>query len=130
MKMENSAEAKSGRLVLEDGSVFFGTSFGFPRSNFGEVVFNTGMVGYPESLTDPSYRGQILALTYPLIGNYGVPGEKKDDRLLAYFESDRIQVEGLVVADYSRAYSHWNAVESLSDWLNRHRVPALTGVDT
>lgn len=127
---DTNAEMKKGRLVLEDGSVFPGESFGFSRNVSGEVVFNTGMVGYPESLTDPSYRGQILTMTYPLIGNYGVPGGKKEENLLAYFESDRIQVEGLVVADYSRAYSHWNAEKSLSDWLQEHRVPALTGIDT
>src|SRR5512137_250539 len=129
MKMENSAEAKSGRLVLEDGSVFFGTSFGFPRSNFGEVVFNTGMVGYPESFTDPSYRGQILALTYPLIGNYGVPAEFENELSLGY-ESGRVHLAGLVVSDYSEFHSHWTAQRGLSDLLREQGIPAVAGVDT
>ncbi len=117
------------RLVLEDGSVFEGTSFGYERSVAGEVVFNTGMVGYPESLTDPSYQGQILVLTYPLIGNYGVPKPKKKYGLLENFESERIQISGLVISDYSYEYSHWSAVQSLSSWLKEEKIPALTGVD-
>lgn len=88
------------------------------------------MVGYPESLTDPSYRGQILVLTYPLIGNYGVPGNEKEDNLLKYFESDKIQVQGLIISDYSENYSHWNAKKSLSEWLKEHNIPGLFGVDT
>lgn len=111
------------RLVLKDGTVFEGKSFGAGGSISGEVVFNTGMVGYVESLTDPSYAGQILVLTYPLIGNYGVPDKK-------LWESDKIQVAGLVVAEYSENYSHHAARESLSDWLKRSGVPAITGVDT
>lgn len=118
------------KLVLEDGSVFYGYSFGCKKAVTGEVVFNTGMVGYPESLTDPSYRGQILVLTYPLVGNYGVPGDEKEDGLLKYFESDKIQVQGLVVSDYSDAYSHWNAKKSLSEWMREHNVPGIYGVDT
>ena len=118
------------RLILEDGSIFYGYSFGSKKSVSGEVVFNTGMVGYPESLTDASYRGQILVLTYPLIGNYGIPGYDKEDNLLRYFESDRIQVKGLVIADYSDRYSHWNAKKSLSEWLIEHDIPGLFGVDT
>ncbi len=110
-------------MILEDGSVFEGISFGFEESVAGEVVFNTGMVGYLESLTDPSYRGQILVLTYPLIGNYGV------SKLSNSFESDRIQVSGLIVSDYSYDYSHWSAIRSLSDWLSEEKVPALTGID-
>lgn len=111
------------RLILEDGSVFEGISFGFERSIVGEVVFNTGMVGYLESLTDPSYKGQILVLTYPLIGNYGVPKLKES------FESDRIQVSGLIVSDYSYEYSHWSAIKNLSQWLKEENIPALTGID-
>jgi len=88
-----SGKQKS-KLILEDDSVFYGYSFGYKKPVTGEVVFNTGMVGYPESLTDPSYSGQILVLTYPLIGNYGVPGDEKEDNLLKYFESDKIQVQG------------------------------------
>jgi carbamoyl-phosphate synthase small subunit len=117
-------------LVLEDGSVFHGAPFGARTSAAGEVVFNTGMVGYPESLTDPSYRGQILVLTYPLVGNYGVPSDGAEDGLSSHFESERIQVEGLVVAEYSRSYSHVSARMSLSEWMEKHRVPGVTGVDT
>ena len=104
-----------GRLLLEDGSIFEGTFFGYPRSTAGEVVFNTGMIGYPETMTDPSYCGQILTLTYPLIGNYGVPPSESKSTLTKYFESDRIQISGLIVSDYSEEYSHWNSRESLSD---------------
>ncbi|MBN1272123.1 MAG: glutamine-hydrolyzing carbamoyl-phosphate synthase small subunit [Candidatus Aminicenantes bacterium] len=121
---------KKASLILEDSSVFSGFSFGKKRSASGEVVFNTGMVGYPESLTDPSYQGQILVLTYPLIGNYGVPSEKRIDGLLKYFESDRIHAEGLVIADYSSEYSHWNAAKSLGAWLAEQKIPGIFGVDT
>lgn len=117
-------------LVLQDGSVFHGYSFGSKKAVTGEVVFNTGMVGYPESLTDPSYRGQILVLTYPLIGNYGVPGDEKEDNVLKYFESDKIQVQGLIIADYSEAYSHRNAKKSLSGWMKECNVPGMYGIDT
>lgn len=117
------------RLVLEDGSVFEGVSFGYERSVAGEVVFNTGMVGYPESLTDPSYQGQILVLTYPLIGNYGVPKKMKKYGLEENFESERIQISGLVVSDYSYEYSHLRAVKSLAAWLREEKIPALTGID-
>ncbi|MCP4699983.1 MAG: glutamine-hydrolyzing carbamoyl-phosphate synthase small subunit [Gammaproteobacteria bacterium] len=117
-------------LILEDGSFYEGVSFGWPQSIAGEVVFNTGMTGYPESLTDPSYYGQILVLTYPLIGNYGVPDNSKQDGLNCHFESERIQISGLIVADYSRDYSHWNAGQSLAEWLRLQEVPALMGVDT
>jgi len=118
------------KLILEDGSVFYGYSFGSKKAVTGEVVFNTGMVGYPESLTDASYRGQILVLTYPLIGNYGVPGYEKEDNLLKYFESDRIQVQGLIITDYSDNYSHWNAKKSLSEWLEEYNIPGIYGIDT
>ena len=91
------------KLVLKDGTAFTGKPFGVESSIAGEVVFNTGMVGYPESLTDPSYKGQILVLTYPLIGNYGVPGNERDEfGLLKNFESEKIQVAGLVISDYSK----------------------------
>ena len=111
------------KLVLEDKTVIDGLSFGFSGSTAGEVVFNTGMVGYPEALTDPSYAGQILVLTYPMIGNYGVPN-------ITTLESGRIHLAGLVVAEYSAAYHHHSAVYSLADWLKRERIPAITGVDT
>ena len=118
------------KLILEDGSTFQGYSFGAKRVVTGEVVFNTGIVGYPESLTDPSYRGQILVLTYPLIGNYGVPDDEKEDDISKHFESDKIQVQGLIVADYSETHSHWNAKKSLSEWLSEHNVPGIYGIDT
>ena len=121
---------QQARLILEDGSIFEGFIFGSKKTVAGEVVFNTGMVGYPESLTDPSYRGQILVLTYPLIGNYGVPDNKKEDDLLKFFESDKIQTHGLIISDYSHDYSHWNAMKSLSDWMNEHDIPGIYGVDT
>ncbi|NQV01815.1 MAG: carbamoyl-phosphate synthase (glutamine-hydrolyzing) small subunit, partial [Bacteroidia bacterium] len=118
------------RLILEDGTVFYGQSFGCERSVAGEVVFNTSMTGYPESLTDPSYRGQILVLTYPLIGNYGVPSEITENDLFKFYESDHLQISGLIIADYSEEYSHWNASESLGQWLQRSSIPGLTGIDT
>src|SRR2546430_8614622 len=118
-----------GRLLLEDGTVFTGHSFGDPRAVSGELVFNTGMVGYPEALTDPSYRGQVLALTYPLIGNYGVPDDHGPESLDAAFESSQIQVAGLVVSEAAIDYSHWQAVKSLAEWLRQQGVPGLSGVD-
>ena len=121
---------KKARLVLEDGSVFSGYSFGYEDSVPGEVVFNTGMTGYPDTLTDPSYAGQILVLTYPLVGNYGVPPNKRQKNLSATFESHKIHLKGLVVMDYSEQYSHWQASKSLSEWLIREKVPALGGIDT
>lgn len=105
---------KKARLVLQDGTIFEGTSFGYEQSVSGEVVFYTAMTGYPESLTDPSYKGQILVPTYPMIGNYGVPSEDKKDGLPAFFESDKIHCTALVISDYSFAYSHWNS-EKVSD---------------
>ncbi|HPG38492.1 MAG TPA: glutamine-hydrolyzing carbamoyl-phosphate synthase small subunit [bacterium] len=118
------------RLELEDGSVFHGYSFGAQKSVAGEVVFNTSMMGYPESLTDPSYYGQILVLTYPLVGNYGIPESKLVDGLDEWFESDGIKITGLIVSEYSFDYSHWSACKSLGDWLVEHNVPALYGIDT
>jgi len=119
------------KLILEDGTSIVGDSFGALTPSSGEVVFNTGMMGYPESLTDPSYRGQILVLTYPLVGNYGIPGNTIDkDNLYKYFESKEIQVKGLIVTEYSKNYSHYEAEKSLSDWLKEYVVPGITGVDT
>lgn len=118
-------------LVLEDGTVFKGKSFGYEQPVAGEVVFSTGMVGYTESLTDPSYLGQILTLTYPLIGNYGVPSDELDENGISkYYESEKIQVSGLIVSDFSFKHSHWNAQKSLSDWLKEQKVPAIYGIDT
>jgi carbamoyl-phosphate synthase small subunit len=123
-------ETRRAWLVLEDGSVFTGLPFGFPAAVSGEVVFNTGMVGYPEALTDPSYRGQILVLTYPLVGNYGVPERRMADGLDLTFESGEIQITGLVVAEASVHYSHWSAAKSLGQWLAEQGVPGLAEVDT
>ena len=124
-------KSKNYKLILEDGTVFQGYSFGSAKAVAGEVVFNTGMVGYPEALTDPSYRGQILVLTYPLIGNYGVPGNgARPDRLSSHFESDRIQIAGLIVSEAAGSHNHWNARKSLDQWLKDHKVPALSGIDT
>ncbi|KAJ2582452.1 Carbamoyl-phosphate synthase, partial [Coemansia sp. RSA 1797] len=128
-------EPTQAALVLKDGAVLQGHSFGAEiKSVSGECVFQTGMVGYPESLTDPSYRGQILVLTYPLIGNYGVPSHDEMDPLLkdlpAYFESNQIHVAGLVVGQASAEFSHHLANSSLGDWLKREGIPALYGVDT
>ncbi|MBI3619463.1 glutamine-hydrolyzing carbamoyl-phosphate synthase small subunit [Candidatus Peregrinibacteria bacterium] len=118
-------------LVLADGTVFTGTSFGADVSNDGEVVFNTGMAGYPESLTDPSYRGQILVFTYPLIGNYGVPSEELNAwGFSKNFESEGIHARGVIVAEVSEDYSHHTAVKPLGDWLKDHGIPAITGIDT
>lgn len=122
-------------LELEDGTFFQGHSFGAEKSVSGELVFQTGMVGYPESITDPSYRGQILVITYPLIGNYGVPSRETKDHLLdglpAHFEAAEIHVSGLVVASYSgEDYSHHLAASSLGRWLKDQGVPAIQGVDT
>lgn len=129
------AEDLSVLLELEDGSQFNGYSFGAKKSSAGELVFQTGMVGYPESITDPSYQGQILVLTFPLIGNYGVPSRQtKDDvisELPAHFEASQIHIAGLVVASYAREdYSHHLASSSLGTWLKEQGVPAMYGVDT
>lgn len=122
---------KQARLILDDGTEFLGWSFGAEKNVSGEVVFNTAMTGYPESLTDPSYAGQMLVFTYPLIGNYGVPSVGLESNgLPTWMESGRIHVMALIVADYSEAYSHWNAKESLAQWLCREQVPAITGIDT
>jgi len=118
--------------MLEDGSIFEGIGFGYPAAVAGEVVFNTGMVGYTETLTDPSYRGQILCLTYPLIGNYGVPSMDDTDEfgLPKFFESDKIQVKGLIIHDLSIAASHWSCVKTLDEWLYEQRIPGVYNIDT
>jgi carbamoyl-phosphate synthase/aspartate carbamoyltransferase len=122
-------------LEIQDGEVYEGISFGAQKSAAGELVFQTGMVGYPESLTDPSYRGQILVITFPLVGNYGVPSRTVMDELLEdlpkYFESSEIHIAGLVTASYSgEDYSHYLAQSSLGSWLKENGVPAMCGVDT
>lgn len=123
-------QIKKAKLILEDGSVFEGKSFGFEKSVSGEVVFNTAMTGYPESLTDPSYKGQILTVTYPLVGNYGVPDHERENGILKFFESEEIQISALVISDYSFEYSHWNAERSLATWLKDNQIPGIYGIDT
>jgi carbamoyl-phosphate synthase/aspartate carbamoyltransferase len=128
-------ESQNLALELQDGYVCFGSSFGAEKSISGELVFQTGMVGYPESITDPSYRGQILVITFPLVGNYGVPSREEMDSLLegvpAHFEAKEIHIAGLVVAAYAgEEYSHHLATSSLGAWLKEQGVPAITGVDT
>ena len=118
------------KLKFQDGSSYQGFSFGYEGSTSGEVVFNTAMTGYPESLTDPSYKGQILVLTYPLIGNYGVPDNAAEDGILKYYESSKIHISALIISDYSHKYSHWNAKLSLSEWLKKNKVPGIYGIDT
>ncbi|QPG75165.1 Carbamoyl-phosphate synthase [Brettanomyces nanus] len=129
-----SEESKLVTLETQNGTVVCGYSFGADISAAGELVFQTGMVGYPEALTDPSYEGQILVMTYPLIGNYGVPDrEARDDvvsSLPKYFESHRIHISGLVVASYTKDYSHYLAKSSLGEWLKEQGIPAIYAVDT
>lgn len=118
-------------LVLADGTTMEGQSFGAAVDSDGEVVFNTGMVGYPESLTDPSYRGQILTFTFPLIGNYGVPNSDKNSYGFSeHLESEQVHVRGVIVSQLSDHYSHHEAVSSLHNWLEFHKVPGITGIDT
>lgn len=112
-----------GKLIFNNGLEFEGINFGAPNSSAGEAVFSTGMMGYPESLTDPSYKGQILILTYPLIGNYGIPDSK-------FWESGKIQISGLIVSDYIDTPYHFQSQQTLSDWLINENVPALIIKDT
>ena len=121
---------KNVSLILDDGSRFSGISFGYERPTAGEVVFTTAMSGYPESLTDPSYSGQIMVLTYPLIGNYGVPARSFSGKLSTFLESEKIHADGIIVSDYSENYSHWNATESLGEWLKQEKITGITGIDT
>ncbi len=122
--------APRARLITQDGDVFEGRAFGSCASSSGEVVFTTGMVGYPESMTDPSYRSQILVSTYPLIGNYGVMPDQTEDSLPVGFEADRIHVRGIVVSTLSNDYSHHLATRSLHDWMETEGVVGIEGVDT
>ncbi len=124
-------QRQNAKLILEDGTIFEGESFGKPDATAGEVVFLTGMVGYPESLTDPSYRGQILVFTYPLIGNYGIPEYREDEFGLPLgFESSRIQAAGVVIAEPAFEYSHYQATRGLEDWLLDEGIPGIAGIDT
>jgi carbamoyl-phosphate synthase small subunit len=122
----------AAKMMLEDGTVFEGIGFGFPSEVTGEVVFNTGMVGYTETLTDPSYRGQILCMTYPLVGNYGVPSfDIKDEYgLPKFFESDNIQIKALLIHDLSDIASHWSCTKTLDQWLYEQKIPGIYGIDT
>ncbi|MCC8173966.1 MAG: glutamine-hydrolyzing carbamoyl-phosphate synthase small subunit [Odoribacter sp.] len=121
---------KKAQLVLEDRTIFEGTSFGYEKAVSGEVVFYTAMTGYPESLTDPSYKGQILVPTFPMIGNYGVPDDMGENGLPQFFESDKIHCTALIISDYSFAYNHWNSQKSLGEWLKDQKIPGLFGIDT
>lgn len=120
------------KIALEDGTVVTGEPFGAKVDVEGEVVFQTGMVGYPEAMTDPSYHGQILVLTYPLIGNYGIPGDETDSfDLPRFFESIKhIWVAGLIVGEVSEKPSHWRCQKTLSEWMKEHNIPGVSGVDT
>jgi len=126
----NSNKNKKAILVFEDGTFFVGKGFGATGKASGEVVFSTSMVGYPEALTDPSYKGQILTLTYPLVGNYGVPPYDLNLGLPLYFESDRIQVQGLVIHELCHNPYHWASTRTLDKWLSDEGVPGIYGVDT
>ncbi|SMC72260.1 glutamine-hydrolyzing carbamoyl-phosphate synthase small subunit [Moheibacter sediminis] len=122
---------KKVKLVFQDGQTIEGNSFGAYASAAGEVVFNTAMIGYPESLTDPSYKGQIMVMTFPIVGNYGVPSETEMiDEIEAFMESHKIQVTGLVVSYYSDEFSHWNGFQKLGEWLEKQNIPGIYGVDT
>lgn len=118
-------------LQLENGKVFQGKSFGYEQPANGELVFSTAMVGYPESLTDPSCSGQILVATYPLVGNYGVPeGETDSYGLSTCYESEHIHVRAFIVSDYSFEHSHWSARKSLAQWLKEEKITGVYGIDT
>lgn len=117
-------------LLLEDGTLFEGKSFGYEAPAAGEVVFNTAMTGYPESLTDPSYEGQILVTTYPILGNYGVPPEREKDAVSEFLESSKIHCRGIIAQDYSWQPSHWLSTRSLDKWLQDEKIPGIYGIDT
>src|SRR2546425_7453862 len=129
--MELGQPGKKGELVLEDGTVILGNGFGAETEISGEVVFNTSMMGYPELLTDPSYQEQIVVMTYPILGSYGVPTSsiRGDGGVPLHFESDSVQVKGFVVHSLSRP-SHWSNQRTLDEWLTEQGVPGILGVDT
>lgn len=128
--LSHMKKERSVSLILDNGTVFTGKSFGYEKPIAGEVVFSTAMTGYPESLTDPSYAGQLLTITFPLVGNYGVPPKGLSNQLSSFYESDKIYAEALIISDYSHDYSHWNAERSLSQWLIDEKVPGIYGIDT
>lgn len=123
-------ETRRAILILEDGTTFDGKSFGYATSTSGEVVFNTAMTGYPESLTDPSYEGQILVSTYPMLGNYGVPPRREKDDVSEFYESDHIHAKAIIAQDYTWEHSHWQADRSLAQWLQEEKIPGIYGIDT
>ena len=127
---KKTKETGKAVLVLEDGSTFVGYGFGASKKVSGEIVFSTSMVGYPESLTDPSYKGQILTFTYPLVGNYGVPPHDKEKGVLKYFESDDIKVTGFIVHELCKNPFHWASTRTLDQWLKDEDVPGIYGIDT
>jgi carbamoyl-phosphate synthase small subunit len=135
-QQRETKQSRQAKLVLEDGSEYSGWSFGKARSQAGEVVFTTGMTGYPQSLTDPSFKGQILVAAYPLMGNYGVPVRRNGEAFLdeqgipVHFESPRVQVSGFVVSEACEEPSHFASGASLSSWLEKNNVPGIWGVDT
>ncbi|MFQ6011776.1 MAG: glutamine-hydrolyzing carbamoyl-phosphate synthase small subunit [Nitrososphaerales archaeon] len=122
----------SAILALQDGTIFRGNGYGSPKKVVGEVVFSTGMVGYPESLTDPSYKGQILCFTYPLVGNYGVPDQSSQDEygLPVSLESEGIQVSGMIVGELCEDPNHWSSGMTLNEWLSGEDIPCISGIDT
>ena len=123
-------ETKKAILTLEDGTTFEGKSFGYSASTAGEVVFNTAMTGYPESLTDPSYEGQILVTTYPILGNYGVPPRREKNDVSEYYESEHIHCKAIIAQDYTWEPSHWQSDRSLADWLKEEHIVGVYGIDT
>ena len=130
VQQHNSCKNKKAALVLEDGTIFIGKGVGATRKLTGEVVFSTSMVGYPEALTDPSYKGQILSLTYPLVGNYGVPPYDLNYGIPLYFESERIQTSGLIIHELCTEPYHWASTRTLDRWLLDENIPGISGVDT
>lgn len=128
----STGSCRDAWLILDDGSIFKGNAIGYPRNTVGEVVFTTGMVGYTESLTDPSYKGQILCFTYPLIGNYGVPSYSVVDKygLPVFFESESIKVQGVIIHELCLNPSHWASTMSFNDWLYMEGIPGISGIDT
>ena len=119
------------KLIFKNGPTFEGDLYGAEIPSSGEVVFTTGMVGYPESLTDPSFKDQILCFTSPLIGNYGTPSELLNEQKFSkYFESEKVHLKGIICSEYSENFSHWNGKQSLSDFLKEHNIPLISGVDT
>ncbi len=130
LSSKHMRQTRNAVLMLEDGTCFSGKSFGYEAPTAGEVVFNTAMTGYPESLTDPSYEGQILVTTYPILGNYGVPPETVKDDVSEFLESSRIHCRAIIAQDYSWEPSHWLSTRSLHQWLRDEKIPGVYGIDT